>query len=69
MTTIALPPAGLTDKCCGHGIAMSVDDETLRFDGLPSVRGAPGIAAGEFVLPDDFDADNELIANLFECKQ
>ena len=30
---------------------------------------APGFAAGEFVLPSDFDADNELIADLFEGKQ
>ena len=29
----------------------------------------PGFAAGEFVLPDDFDADNEFIADLFEGKQ
>ncbi len=35
----------------------------------PAVRAEPGFAAGEFVLPDDFDADNELIADLFEGKQ
>lgn len=29
----------------------------------------PGFAAGEFVLPSDFDADNDLIADLFEGKQ
>lgn len=29
----------------------------------------PGFAAGEFVLPTDFDADNDLIADLFEGKQ
>lgn len=40
------------------------DDAPLR-----APRGAPGIAAGKFVLPDDFDADNELIADLFEGKQ
>ncbi|MBR5950776.1 MAG: hypothetical protein IKZ87_05010 [Actinomycetaceae bacterium] len=28
----------------------------------------PGFAAGEFELPDDFDADNELIADMFEGK-
>ena len=32
-------------------------------------RGEPGIAAGKFVLPDDFDADNELIADMFEGKR
>ena len=37
--------------------------------GKPTVRAEPGFAAGEFVLPDDFDADNELIADLFEGKQ
>ena len=47
-------------------IALEADDEVLRFDGLPSVRGEPGIAAGEFVLPEDFDSDDEMIADLFE---
>ena len=37
--------------------------------GSPAVRVEPGFAAGEFVFPDDFDADNELIADLFEGKQ
>ena len=46
--------------------ALEADDEVLRFDGLPSVRGEPGIAAGEFVLPEDFDSDDEMIADLFE---
>ena len=35
----------------------------------PAARVEPGFAAGEFVFPDDFDADNELIADLFEGKQ
>ena len=26
----------------------------------------PGIAQGKFVCPDDIDADNEMIANMFE---
>lgn len=47
-------------------VSMEADEEVLRFDGLPSVRGEPGIAAGEFVLPEDFDSDNEMIADLFE---
>ena len=29
----------------------------------------PGFAAGEFFLPTDFDADNDLIADLIEGKQ
>ena len=37
--------------------------------GSPAARVEPGFAAGEFVFPDDFDADNELIADLFEGKQ
>jgi prevent-host-death family protein len=44
-------------------------------NGKPAVRLVPietkpkgkriGIAAGQFVVPDDFDADNEEIAKLF----
>lgn len=52
-----------------RSVALKADDETLRFDGLPSVRGAPGIAASEFVLPEDFDSDDEMIADLFEGQQ
>ncbi|MBR4878149.1 MAG: hypothetical protein IKU14_10630 [Rhodocyclaceae bacterium] len=55
--------------CDKQGSAPETDEEKLRFDGLSSVRGEPGIAAGKFVLPEDFDADNELIADLFEGKQ
>ena len=42
---------------------------------LPDGEDAPkpkrifGVAAGKFVCPDDIDADNELIADLFEGKQ
>ena len=35
-------------------------------DGVPRRRREAGIAAGKFVVPDDIDADNELIADLFE---
>ncbi|MBQ6655818.1 MAG: hypothetical protein IKH84_00240 [Ottowia sp.] len=45
---------------------VGADSEAIQLDGLPAVRGEPGIAAGEFVLPEDFDSDDEMIANLFE---
>ena len=52
-------------------VVQLLKDLTGQKEGEPirSKRGAPGIAAGKFVLPDDFDADNELIADLFEGKQ
>ena len=52
-------------------VVQLLKELTGKKDGAPirAPRGEPGIAAGEFVLPDDFDADNELIADLFEGKQ
>ena len=52
-----------------QGSAPDADEEKQCFDGLPSVRGEPGIAAGEFVLPEDFDSDDEMIADLFEGRR
>ena len=58
-------PEEVLEKAVGmlKGLAGSQGDVP------PAVRVEPGFAAGEFVLPDDFDADNELIADLFEGKQ
>lgn len=58
------PPAVIGAK----GIPPGQQSGGTHF-GKPTVRAEPGFAAGEFVLPDDFDADNELIADLFEGKQ
>ena len=41
---------------------------TDDYQSNPSVqtKRKPGIAQGKFVCPDDIDADNEMIANMFE---
>ena len=41
-------------------IAETKDETNGRF------HRKPGIAQGKFVCPDDIDADNEMIANMFE---
>ena len=45
---------------------MPDEELTKPAGGVPRQRRVAGIAAGKFVVPDDIDADNELIADLFE---
>lgn len=63
-----------------YSLVDKMSEETLVFllkvmhgladDTVPSKRTQPkrkpGIAQGKFVCPDDIDADNEMIANMFE---
>ena len=44
-----------------HGLA---DDNQPK--SCVQTKRKPGIAKGKFVCPDDIDADNEIIANMFE---
>ena len=66
-----------------QGNVVVVNEELLPFDGrevIVTVLDVPekpdkknervlGLAKGKFVCPDDFDEDNELIAQWFEGKE
>jgi prevent-host-death family protein len=77
MTTINMLEAKSNLSRLVEAVETGVENEfVIARNGRPAARLVPliaktsgqrlGIAKGKFTMPDDIDADNELIADLFE---